>query len=713
MWLAAEPTQRAIKRRFRRFLASFKDPAGDTVYKHKISTMCAANRQSLEVSFLDLVGGHPALGHWVVEEPTDVLRLFSEAARQAVMAMYPKYSAISEVVHVRLCDLPVPTHIRNLRHIHFNHLVRVTGVVTRRTSIYPQLQVAKYTCGQCGAVIGPFACSQDGRVEVGCCTNCMGKGPFTLNAECAVYRNYQRITLQESPNSVPPGRLPRSREVIFLDDLMDSAKPGDEIDVVGIYKCNFDFAANSSSGFPVFGTVIEANHVSKKEDRFAAFRLTPEDEAAIRKLASEEGVFDKIVSSVAPSIFGHTDIKTAVSLALFGGRAHVLKRKGHHRIRGDINVLLLGDPGTSKSQFLKYVEKTAMRAVYTTGRGSTAVGLTAAVRQDPVAKEWTLEGGALVLADNGVCLIDEFDKMNDQDRTSIYEAMEQQSISISKAGIVTTLQARCSVIAAANPVNGKYDPTLSFAQNIQLTDAILSRFDILLVVRDQINPVADDQLARFVVNSHRVSHPDSEEEPALQATGAIPQELLRKYIVYAKQKHPQWLSTLDTSRLSSMYVDMRRECESGGGIICARHIESTMRLAEAVARMHLRDHVRDSDLNVAIRVMLESFIGTQKYSVASAMRRKFLRYLVFSRHDDDLLCNVLLTMVRERVLEQLDDNTEADGKRQRVVEVTKREFEARAREMDIADCSAFYRGRRFAECNFSVRGDTIVHTRPC
>ena len=182
---------------------------------------------------------------------------------------------------------------------------------------------------------------------------------------------------------------------------------------------------------------------------------------------------ERIVKSIAPSIYGHENIKTGIALALFGG---VEKAPSHsHRLRGDINVLLLGDPGTAKSQFLKYVEKTASRAVYTTGKGASAVGLTAAVHKDPITREWTLEGGALVLADKGVCLIDEFDKMNDQDRVSIHEAMEQQSISISKAGIVTQLQARCSVLAAANPVNGRYDPSKTFADNVELTDPILSR----------------------------------------------------------------------------------------------------------------------------------------------------------------------------------------------------------------------------------------------
>ena len=331
------------------------------------------------------------------------------------------------------------------------------------------------------------------------------------------------MTLQESPGSVPAGRLPRHREVILLWDLIDSAKPGEEIvciffdswaiyytltskqEVTGIYRNNFDASLNAKNGFPVFSTIIEANHINKKEDLFAAFRLTEEDEKEVRALARDDRIRKRIIKSIAPSIYGHEDIKTAIALSLFGGVSKDVKRK--MRIRGDINVLLLGDPGTAKSQFLKYVEKTAHRSVFATGQGASAVGLTASVRKDPVTREWTLEGGALVLADKGHCFIDEFDKMNDQDRTSIHEAMEQQTISISKAGIVTTLQARCAIVAAANPIRGRYNPTIPFQQNVELTEPILSRFDVLCVVKDAVDPVQDELLARFVVGSHLRSHP--------------------------------------------------------------------------------------------------------------------------------------------------------------------------------------------------------------
>jgi DNA replication licensing factor MCM2 len=327
-------------------------------------------------------------------------------------------------------------------------------------------------------------------------------------------------------------------------------------------------------------------------------------------------------------------VKRALALSLFGGEA---KNPGNkHRVRGDINVLLCGDPGTAKSQFLKYVTKVASRAVFTTGQGASAVGLTAFVQKSPVTKEWTLEAGALVLADRGICLIDEFDKMSDKDRTSIHEAMEQQSISISKAGIVASLQARCAVIAAANPIGGRYDIGLTFSQNVDLTEPIISRFDIICIVRDQVDPFADEHLAKFVVRSHIKHHPNANEEDIARVREAsnadldnedhdiepIPQDILRKYIIYARDRVRPKLAKFDQEKVAKLYSELRRESLLTGSIpITVRHIESIIRCAESHARMHLRDAVGDQDVNVAIQVVLESFIETQKYSVMKSMTK--------------------------------------------------------------------------------------------
>lgn len=285
----------------------------------------------------------------------------------------------------------------------------------------------------------------------------------------------------------------------------------------------------------MFSTVIIANYIVVKDCKQVISLLTDEDISAIQKLSKDARIAERIYQSIAPSIYGQEYVKRSLALALFGGES---KNPGDkHKLRGDINVLLCGDAGMAKSQFLKFAEKVAPRAVFTTGQGASAVGLTAYVRRHPISHEWTLEAGALVLADQGVCLIDEFDKMNDQDRTSIHEAMEQQSISISKAGIVTSLQARCAVLAAANPIGGRYDPSLTFSENVNLSEPILSRFDILCVIKDEFDPMQDQKLANFVVHSHIRHHPTEPEDNTENSEVnelEIPQELLKKYLVYSK-----------------------------------------------------------------------------------------------------------------------------------------------------------------------------------
>lgn len=584
-WVALAPVSRTIEREFKSFLTEYIDKDGISVYGTRIRTLGEVNAESLEVSYDHLSTSKAILAFFLANAPAEMLKIFDTAAREVTLLHYPDYTRIHPEIHVRISDLPVHYTLRQLRQTHLNCLVRVSGVVTRRTGVFPQLKEIKFTCGKCGVTLGPFHQeSSNSEVKISFCQMCQSRGPFTLNSEKTVYRNYQKLTLQESPGTVPAGRLPRHREVILLADLIDSAKPGEEIEVTGIYRNNYDGQLNNKNGFPVFATMLEANHVVKSHDQLAGFRLTEEDEREIRALSRDPQIVDKIVHSIAPSIFGHDDIKTAVALSLFGGVSK--EAQGKHAIRGDINVLLLGDPGTAKSQVLKYIEKTAHRAVFATGQGASAVGLTASVRRDPLTSEWTLEGGALVLADKGTCLIDEFDKMNDQDRTSIHEAMEQQTISISKAGIVTTLQARCAIVAAANPIGGRYNSTIPFSQNVELTEPILSRFDILCVVRDTVDPNEDERLAKFVVGSHGRAHPakapldmnssamEQEHDEEMrdqqvnngeqQQEGAISQELLRKYILYAREKCRPKLYQIDQDKVARLFADMRRESLATG-----------------------------------------------------------------------------------------------------------------------------------------------------
>ncbi|KAJ5965760.1 Nucleic acid-binding OB-fold, partial [Penicillium waksmanii] len=668
-WVTQPQVLRSIYREFKAFLTEFIDPSGQSVYGNRIKTLGEINSASLEVSYAHLSETKAALSYFLANEPTEVLKVFDQVALDVTLFHYPQYHDIHNEIHVRITDVPIIYTLRQLRQSHLNCLVRVSGVVTRRTGVFPQLKYVMFLCSKCGVTLGPFQQEASAEVKISFCQNCQSRGPFTVNTEKTVYRNYQKLTLQESPGSVPAGRLPRQREVVLLADLIDLAKPGDEIEITGIYRNSYDASLNNKNGFPVFATIIEANHVVKSHDQLAGFNMTEEDEREIRNLSRDPDIVDKIIRSMAPSIYGHSDVKTAVALSLFGGVSK--QAQGKMNIRGDINVLLLGDPGTAKSQVLKFVEKTAHRAVFATGQGASAVGLTASVRRDPLTSEWTLEGGALVLADRGTCLIDEFDKMNDQDRTSIHEAMEQQTISISKAGIVTTLQARCSVLAAANPNGGRYNSTKPLAQNVDLTEPILSRFDIMCVVRDLVEPTEDERLANFVIESHHRANParplrndagdpvdadnnriDSEgyridrdgrrlpltqEETAKRTAeqkrsdeekeGEIPQELLRKYILYARERcHPK-LYQIDQDKIARLFADMRRESLATGAYpITVRHLEAIMRIAEAFCKMRLSEYCSSVDIDRAIAVTVDSFVGSQKVSCKKALSRAFAKY---------------------------------------------------------------------------------------
>ncbi|KAF7315586.1 DNA helicase [Mycena indigotica] len=710
-WVARDLVRRSIAKHFRQFLTTHTDEHHASVYGQRIRTLGENQAESLEVSYTHLAKSKSVLAYFLLNAPVAMLDIFDQVALEAILVYFPEYKRIHQEIHVRICDLPVAYSLRDLRRTHLNQLVRVSGVVTRRSGVFPQLKYVKFDCRKCGVTLGPFyqdATREASEIKISFCGNCESKGPFPVNSEQTVYRNYQKLTLQESPGSVPAGRLPRHREVILLWDLIDSAKPGEEVEITGIYRNNFDASLNAKNGFPVFSTIIEANHVNKKEDLFAAFRLTVEDEREIRNLARDERIRKRIIKSIAPSIYGHEDIKTAIALSLFGGVPKDIDRK--MRIRGDINVLLLGDPGTAKSQFLKYAEKTAHRSVFATGQGASAVGLTASVRKDPITREWTLEGGALVLADKGTCLIDEFDKMNDADRTSIHEAMEQQTISISKAGIVTTLQARCAVIAAANPIRGRYNPTIPFQQNVELTEPILSRFDVLCVVKDNVDPVADELLARFVVGSHLRSHPTFQKDKDEMNVGTtldadiIPQDMLRKYIMYAREKIQPKLYALDQNKLADLFADLRRESLATGSFpITVRHLESMIRMAEASAKMALREFVRADDIDLAIEVAVGSFINAQKMSIKKTLQRGFRKYLTQSKDHEELLAFLLGGLVKDKArLYQLQRHEQPT-----LVSVKLSELEARAKDHEIFDISPFLRSKLFTTNGYKVQNGVI------
>lgn len=712
-----EHLRKKIHANFKHFLKEYKQsPDAPPYYREIIGNMARDYKRTLFVGFSELWNSSPTLGFWISRSPAMVLPILDGVVVSLIHERYPAWADVWLAgVRVSLCGFPPKDPLNGLKSTHLNLLISFEGVVSKRGMVQNEVVAMYIDCEKCGFVMGPLEVNEDKEVKPKCCAQCQSRGPFVVNRTKTRYRDHQRVVVQERPGNLLGARAPQSKECILTDEQVDTVRPGDEVHVTGIYVCIYDSLQNAQTKFPVFKTRILVNNLQKSSDE-TTIKFGESEYQQIVELAEDPNIRERIIDSVAPSIFGNACVKKAVALSMFGGQCKV--SQGSHRMRGDINVLILGDPGMAKSQFLKYVERTFHRAVYTTGKGASAVGLTAGVVRDPASGEWALEGGAMVLADSGICLIDEFDKMNDQDRTSIHEAMEQQTISISKAGIVASLQARCAVIAAANPVKGVYDATVDFHENVNLTDPILSRFDILCVLRTEVDRISDERLADFVVCQHMKGHPhitdvDAEKiVPKHQLrshTDPIPQEMLQKYILYARQKVFPKLTSLDRDKIASFYSRVRQECASRGGMqMTVRHVESMVRMAEANARMELRNIVTSKDVDHAIATMLECFCQSQKHQIAEELRQKFRGFIESVVDQSDLLHMKLRRLFHDEDLTtRLNARTDDDVLKASEVEVTA--FMREAKNLGITHAKRFFTSDRFkAEFTLNAAEDKIL-----
>eukprot|EP00099_Drosophila_melanogaster_P015174 NP_523984.1 minichromosome maintenance 7 [Drosophila melanogaster] len=489
--------------------------------------------------------------------------------------------------------------IREVKAQHIGKLVTVRGIVTRCTEVKPMMVVATYTCDRCGSetyqpvnslsFTPVHDCPSDD-----CRVNKAG-GRLYLQTRGSKFVKFQEVKMQEHSDQVPVGHIPRSMTIMCRGEVTRMAQPGDHIVVSGVFlplmRTGFAQMIQGllSETFLQAHRIICINKNDEISDKDA--ELTPEE---LEELAQDD-FYERLATSLAPEIYGHLDVKKALLLLLVGG---VDKRPDGMKIRGNINICLMGDPGVAKSQLLGYISRLAVRSQYTTGRGSSGVGLTAAVMKDPLTGEMTLEGGALVLADQGVCCIDEFDKMADQDRTAIHEVMEQQTISIAKAGIMTTLNARVSILAAANPAFGRYNPRRTVEQNIQLPAALLSRFDLLWLIQDKPDRDNDLRLAKHITYVH--SH--SKQPPT--RVKALDMNLMRRYINLCKRKNPTIPDEL-TDYIVGAYVELRREARNQKDMTftSARNLLGILRLSTALARLRLSDSVEKDDVAEALRLL--------------------------------------------------------------------------------------------------------------
>ncbi|PKI83574.1 DNA helicase [Malassezia vespertilionis] len=508
------------------------------------------------------------------------------------------------MVFLKPLSSDTPLAVRNIRGAQIGKLLSVRGIVTRISDVKPNIQVDAYACDVCGAevfqeVTGRQFMPLNFCTSRVCVTNKI-RAPLYPQARASKFVAFQDVRIQEMTDQVPVGHIPRTMTIHLYGRLTRSMTPGDIVDIGGIFlPVPFTGFRAIRAGL-LTDTYLDAQCVKQLKKSYQNLVLTPEDQLEIEMLRSDPALYSRLAASIAPEIYGHEDVKKTLLLLLVGGCS---KAMGDGlKIRGDLNVCLMGDPGVAKSQMLKYIAKVAPRGLYTTGRGSSSAGLTAAVLRDPVTNEMVLEGGALVLADNGIACIDEFDKMDEADRTAIHEVMEQQTISISKAGINTTLNARTSILAAANPLYGQYNPRISPVDNINLPAALLSRFDILYLILDKPSRDTDEMLAQHITYVHMFNQAPPQDHDV------IPSQVLRHFIAAARQHRPVIPATV-SDYIVSAYVQLRaqhkldEERESAFTYTSARTLLGVIRLAQALARLRFASEVENGDVEEALRLM--------------------------------------------------------------------------------------------------------------
>ncbi|XP_054259539.1 DNA replication licensing factor Mcm5 [Macrosteles quadrilineatus] len=621
---AGQVNLQAVKKKFKDFLRQFHEGNFNYKYRDALKRQYNLGQYWLEINIEDLASFDENLADKLYKQPTEHLPVFEEAAREVadeITAPRPEGEEHVEDIQILLSSDALPSSLRNVKSEQVSRLVKIPGIIVSSSGIRAKATQIAIQCRSCRNVIPnlPVRPGLEGYIlPRKCNTEQAGRpkcplDPYFIMPDKCTCVDFQVLKLQELNDSIPQGEMPRHLQLYADRYLCERVVPGNRVVILGVFSIKKVSKAKRGGGggkersivgvrapyMRVVGITVDDGGAGKA----TSTQVSPEEEDLFRRLAASDNIYERIAKSIAPSIFGFVDIKKAIACLLFGGSRKRMP-DGLTR-RGDINALLLGDPGTAKSQLLKFVEKVSPIGVYTSGKGSSAAGLTASVTRDPATRNFVMEGGAMVLADGGVVCIDEFDKMREDDRVAIHEAMEQQTISIAKAGITTTLNSRCSVLAAANSVFGRWDDTKG-EENIDFMPTILSRFDMIFIVKDAHDEARDTTLAKHIMNVHMTAGQASEST----TEGELSLNLIKKYINYCRRRCGPRLSEAAGEKLKNRYVLMRSgthaiemEGEKRLSIpITVRQLEAIIRIAESLAKMQLQAFTTETHIDEALRL---------------------------------------------------------------------------------------------------------------
>jgi len=589
-------TESALSDRVKDFLIRFKDKSGSYKYVEQIDEMMPKSAKYIIVDYNDLVV-EPEIEIIFTTDPDRILNAFSRAIKEALQTRFPDYAEkIKDEVRVRLVNYPLQRSLRQINAETIGNIASVSGMVVRASEVKPLAKELVFVCPDEHQTKVVQLKGMDVKIPIVCDNPSCKHRDFELKPEASKFIDFQILRLQELPEDLPPGQLPHYIDVTIRQDLVDNARPGDRIILTGIVRVEQESIAGITRGHSgLYRLRIEGNNIeflggrgSKTSRKIEREEVSPEDEKMIKTLSESPNVYQRLIDSFAPHIQGQSLIKEAILLLIVGSTQRLLGDGS--KIRGDINVFLVGDPGTAKSEMLKFCARIAPRGLYTSGRGSTAAGLTAAVVRDKTGI-MMLEAGAVVLGDQGLVCIDEFDKMKPEDRSALHEVMEQQSASIAKGGIVATLNARTSILAAANPMYGKYDPFKNITENVNLPIPLLTRFDLIFVVRDIPGREKDEKIARHIIELHTPQGTDKR--------SVIDVDTLTKYLSYAKRSSPD-LTKEAEEKILEYYLQMRNVESEEMITVTPRQLEGIIRLSTARARLLMKDKVEEEDAERAI-----------------------------------------------------------------------------------------------------------------